>query len=48
VCPVTPLHLTVDEKGYTRPTPGEPNVQVCLHSDAETFFKFYMPRVLGG
>jgi inosine-uridine nucleoside N-ribohydrolase len=32
-CPVTPLRITVDEQGYTRPIRGEPNVAVCLSVD---------------
>jgi inosine-uridine nucleoside N-ribohydrolase len=47
LCPVTPMRIRVDDQGYTRPEPGDPNVQVCLHSDAEKFFDFYMPRLLG-
>jgi inosine-uridine nucleoside N-ribohydrolase len=29
-CPLTPLRITVDDAGYTRPSGGEPNVAVCL------------------
>jgi inosine-uridine nucleoside N-ribohydrolase len=29
-CPVTPMRITVDDHGYTRPVSGEPNVSVCL------------------
>jgi len=32
-CPVTPMRITVDEHGYTRPVAGEPNVAVCLTVD---------------
>jgi inosine-uridine nucleoside N-ribohydrolase len=32
-CPVTPMRITVDEHGYTRPAAGEPNVAVCLSVD---------------
>jgi inosine-uridine nucleoside N-ribohydrolase len=32
-CPLTPLRITVDDHGYTRPTAGEPNVAVCLSVD---------------
>jgi purine nucleosidase len=45
LCPVQPMHIRVDEKGMTRPEPGAPNAQVCLHSDPEAFFRFYIPRV---
>lgn len=45
-CPVTPMHLTIDAQGYTRRTTGEPNSSVCLRSDTDKFFAFYMPRML--
>jgi purine nucleosidase len=45
LCPVEPMHIRVDEKGFTREEPGTPNVDVCLHSDSEKFFRFYLPRV---
>ena len=45
LCPVTPLHIRVDEKGYTREEPGTPNAQVCLSSNPEVFFQFYLRRV---
>jgi hypothetical protein len=28
-----PLRISVDERGYTRPATGEPNVAVCLSLD---------------
>jgi purine nucleosidase len=45
LCPVTPLHIRVDEKGFTREEPGTPNAQVCLNSNPEDFFQFYLRRV---
>jgi inosine-uridine nucleoside N-ribohydrolase len=45
LCPTKPLHISVDEKGFTRPGPGAPNAEVCLNSDPEAFFHFYIPRV---
>jgi purine nucleosidase len=45
LCPVQGLHIRVDEKGYTREEPGAVNAQVCLDSNAEDFFKFYLKRV---
>lgn len=45
LCPVKPLHLEVDDQGMTRPVDGEPNAQVCLHSDAKEFLDFYLNRV---
>jgi purine nucleosidase len=47
LCPVVPLHIRVDEKGFTREEPGTPNADVCLDSDPEKFFRFYLPRVAG-
>ncbi|MGH9493822.1 MAG: nucleoside hydrolase [Candidatus Sulfotelmatobacter sp.] len=45
LCPVTAMHLRVDEKGFTREEPGAANAQVCLDSDPEVFFRFYLKRV---
>jgi inosine-uridine nucleoside N-ribohydrolase len=46
LCPTTPLKLEVDGKGFTREVPGKPNANVCLRSDSDRFFEFYMPRLL--
>ncbi|MGB7844757.1 MAG: nucleoside hydrolase [Candidatus Acidiferrum sp.] len=48
LCPTTPLRLRVDDEGNTKVETGEPNAQVCLRSDSDRFFEFYMPRILGG
>jgi inosine-uridine nucleoside N-ribohydrolase len=32
-CPLTPMRIAVDQRGYTRPVEGEPNVSVCLSVD---------------
>jgi purine nucleosidase len=45
-CPVTPLHIEVDDKGFTRPTPGAPNAQACLQPRESAFFKLLLPRLL--
>jgi purine nucleosidase len=45
LCPVEPLRIRVDEKGFTREEPGTPNAEVCLDSDPEKFFRFYLARV---
>ncbi len=45
LCPVQAMHIRVDEKGFTREEPGTPNAQVCLDSNAEDFFKFYLKTV---
>lgn len=47
LCPTKRLHITVDEQGFTRPTAGAPNAEVCLDSAPEAFFRFYIPRVGG-
>jgi purine nucleosidase len=50
-CPVQPMHIRVDDKGFTRPEPGPPNApnppnaQVCLESNPDAFFRFYLSRV---
>jgi inosine-uridine nucleoside N-ribohydrolase len=48
LCPVQGLHIRVDEKGFTREEPGPVNAQVCLDSNSEDFFRFYLKRVAGG
>ena len=51
LCPVQPMHIRVDEKGFTRPDPGPPdalnapNAQVCLDSNPDAFFRFLVPRL---
>jgi inosine-uridine nucleoside N-ribohydrolase len=44
LCPVEPMHIVVDGKGVTRSEPGAPNALVCMHSDADMFFRFYLKR----
>jgi inosine-uridine nucleoside N-ribohydrolase len=46
LCPATPLHIDVDSKGFTRKGAGAANVNVCLSSDSDQFFRFFMPRLL--
>jgi hypothetical protein len=45
LCPLTPMHITIDDAGNTKETPGVPNAQVCLRSDAEAFLHFYVKKV---
>jgi inosine-uridine nucleoside N-ribohydrolase len=45
LCPVQPMRIRVDDKGFTRPDPGPPNAQVCLDSNPDAFFRFYLSRV---
>ena len=47
LCPVTSLHINVDDKGFTREGSGAANVNVCLSSDSDQFFRFFMPRLVG-
>ena len=47
LCPVKPMHIVVDEKGFTRAEAGAPNAQVCMNSNPDAFFHFYIPRVIG-
>ncbi|MBV9183668.1 MAG: nucleoside hydrolase, partial [Acidobacteria bacterium] len=44
LCPVAPMHIDVDSEGMTRRGGGAANAQVCLHSDSEAFFRFYLSR----
>lgn len=46
LCPTQPMRIEVDDKGYTRPANGKPNVHVCLQSDSDKFFHFYFANVL--
>jgi purine nucleosidase len=51
LCPVQPMHIRVDEKGFTRPHPlppparKPPNAQFCLDSNPDAFFRFLLPRL---
>lgn len=48
LCPVIPLHLSVDEKGFTREVAGAPpNARVCLHLDESGFRKLLLHRLIG-
>ncbi|AXC15256.1 Inosine-uridine preferring nucleoside hydrolase [Acidisarcina polymorpha] len=50
LCPTTPMNVDVDARGYTRQVAAQSNVHananVCLSSDSDGFFAFYMPRLL--
>jgi inosine-uridine nucleoside N-ribohydrolase len=45
LCPVQPMNIHVDDRGITLRGPGTPNAQVCLKSDSEAFFQFYLGRM---
>lgn len=46
LCPTTPMHIEVDNEGYTRPVQDKPNAYVCLQSDSDKFFHSYFKSVL--
>lgn len=48
LCPTKPMRLRVDDEGNTKVEQGPPNAEVCLRSDSDQFFAFYMPRILNG
>jgi purine nucleosidase len=45
LCPVEPMRIRVDDQGFTRPEAGAPDAQVCLSSNSDQFFRFYLTRV---
>ncbi|HTD53833.1 MAG TPA: nucleoside hydrolase [Silvibacterium sp.] len=45
LCPTTPLHIVVDDKGFTRPEPGGSNAQVCLKANTQVFWPFVLGRL---
>lgn len=46
LCPAQPMHIEVDDAGFTRPEAGNTNAMVCLHSDSDRFFQFLLPRLM--
>lgn len=45
LCPVSPLRLAVDDRGFTRIRPGPPNALLCLRADDERLIDFYRLRL---
>ncbi|WP_260703021.1 nucleoside hydrolase [Edaphobacter flagellatus] len=45
-CPMTSLHLEIDNKGMTIAKPGKPNANACLEARPDAFFSILMPRLL--
>jgi purine nucleosidase len=45
LCPTQPMRLSVDDQGFTRPEPGAPNSNVCLHSDSQAFLRLLTDRI---
>ncbi|MCD7097510.1 nucleoside hydrolase [Stenotrophomonas sp. MMGLT7] len=46
LCPLQPVRIEVDDQGYTRETPGQPNARACLKLDKPALVDFYMRRLL--
>ena len=46
LCPTKPMHLEVDDQGFTKPGNGEPNAQVCLKADEQGFRELLLKRIL--
>jgi inosine-uridine nucleoside N-ribohydrolase len=46
LCPTRPMAIEIDDKGFTQPASSEPNADVCLRSDSDQFFHFYIPSIL--
>jgi inosine-uridine nucleoside N-ribohydrolase len=46
ICPVQPMHIRVDDKGFTRREAGAPNAEVCMRSDADAFFRLQIGRLV--
>jgi purine nucleosidase len=47
LCPVQPMRIQVDDKGFTHAEAGAANAEVCLRSDPDAFFHFYIGRLIG-
>lgn len=45
ICPVEPMHIRIDSKGFTRKDAGDPNAQVCMKSDEPAFFHLLVARI---
>src|SRR5216683_6982377 len=45
LCPVEAMRIRVNDEGMTLREAGAPNSFVCLRSDTEMFFRFYLGRV---
>jgi purine nucleosidase len=47
LCPTNPVHIEVDDRGFTRAGQGAPNAEVCLESDEQGFLDLLLARVAG-
>jgi inosine-uridine nucleoside N-ribohydrolase len=48
MCHMEDLRLAVDDAGFTRIVDGPANAQVCVACNEERFFRWMMPRLIGG
>jgi inosine-uridine nucleoside N-ribohydrolase len=46
LCPTQPMHIAIDDDGYTRPAPGPANAAVCLHANESALLHTFMTRLL--
>jgi hypothetical protein len=46
LCRTQPMRIEIDDKGYRKVANGKPNANVCLESDSDRFFHFYLPTVM--
>lgn len=46
LCPATPMHIDVDNKGFTHKTDGPPNASVCLKLDEPGFIHMLLDRMV--
>jgi inosine-uridine nucleoside N-ribohydrolase len=47
LCPVVPMRIEVDDRGFTRKVDGPANAQVCLKSDEAGFLDLLLSRLVG-
>ncbi|MFC5861570.1 nucleoside hydrolase [Acidicapsa dinghuensis] len=45
LCPMEPMRIAVDDKGFTKQVDGSPNAQVCLKSDESGFLSLLLSRL---
>lgn len=47
LCPATPLRITIDAQGHTKPSQTGSSIQVCLHSNSDGIITLLMSTLLG-
>ena len=45
LCPMNPMRLEIDDKGFTKKIDGQPNANVCLKSDETAFMTLLLERL---